>query len=81
MSLNRLLLELIRLTDRSAWPEYLPAKKGDIRTSVADIRAAREDLGYAPRISLTEGLRETIASYRERAYLPAGLLLPEPVMA
>jgi len=81
MSLNRLLLELIRLTDRSAWPEYLPAKKGDIRVSVADIRAAREDLGYAPRISLTEGLRETIAWSRERAYVPAALLLPEPALA
>lgn len=65
MSLNRLLLELIRLTDRSAWPEYLPAKPGDIRTSVADIRAAREELGFAPRIPVIDGLRETIAWYRE----------------
>lgn len=64
MSLNRLLLELIRLTDCSAWPEYLPAKAGDIRDSVADIRAAREDLGYAPKSSVIDGLRETIAWYR-----------------
>jgi len=80
MSLNRLLLELIRLTDRSAWPEYLPAKKGDIRASVAGIHAAREDLGYAPRISLTEGLRETIAWYREHVHVPAAGHLTEPAL-
>src|SRR5262249_38559923 len=66
MSLNRLLLELIRLPARSAWPESLPAKPGDIRASVADIRAAQEELGYVPRVSVTEGLRETIAWFREQ---------------
>jgi UDP-glucose 4-epimerase len=76
MSLNRLLLELIRLTDRSAWPEYLPVKKGDIRVSAADIRAAREELGYVPRVSVTEGLRETIAWYRETTRAAGEPLLP-----
>ncbi len=85
MSLNRLLLELIRLTDRTARPEYMPAKPGDIRASVADIRAARDDLGFAPTVSVVDGLRETIAWYRGQVLSdhcpPGGRPLPGPLVS
>jgi UDP-glucose 4-epimerase len=36
-----------------------PPRPGDIRHSWADIGAARETLGYEPRVGLEDGLRAT----------------------
>jgi UDP-N-acetylglucosamine/UDP-N-acetyl-alpha-D-glucosaminouronate 4-epimerase len=41
------------------------ARVGDIRHSQADVTAARNDLGFEPHIDFEEGLRRTIAWYRE----------------
>lgn len=40
--------------------EHLPARAGDVRHSLADISRARELLGYSGRISLAEGLAQTV---------------------
>ena len=47
-------------------PLYDAARAGDVRHSVAAIDRARERLGYNPTVNLEEGLRRTIAYYRER---------------
>jgi nucleoside-diphosphate-sugar epimerase len=44
--------------------ERRAARAGDIRHSLADIRAAQRLLGYRPRFDFEEGLRRTIAWYR-----------------
>jgi nucleoside-diphosphate-sugar epimerase len=41
-------------------PELQPARPGDIKDSYADISLARRVLGYRPKVSLEEGLREII---------------------
>jgi UDP-glucose 4-epimerase len=41
-------------------PEYLPARTGDVRHSLADITKARETLGFEPVVSFGEGLRRTL---------------------
>jgi UDP-glucose 4-epimerase len=41
-------------------PELQPARPGDIKDSYADISLARRILGYRPKVSLEEGLREVI---------------------
>lgn len=46
-------------------PIYGPVREGDVRDSLADITAAREALGYQPRTGFEEGLRRTVAWYRE----------------
>jgi UDP-glucose 4-epimerase len=43
---------------------YGPPRAGDVRHSQADTTAAVRDLGHAPRFSLNEGLRQTLAWYR-----------------
>ena len=48
-------------------PEFLPARPGDIRDSHADISLARKLLHYAPVTGFSEGLKETVASLRDRA--------------
>lgn len=51
---------LARLTGTRPELRFLPPRPGDLRESWADVARAREDLGYAPRTSLEEGLRATI---------------------
>ncbi len=45
-------------------PRFAPARVGDVDHSLADISAATKDLGYAPKVSVKNGLVETVAWYR-----------------
>lgn len=45
-------------------PAYGPPRAGDVRDSQADTAAAVRDLGHAPRFTIEEGLRRTLAWYR-----------------
>jgi UDP-glucose 4-epimerase len=42
-----------------------PAQPGDVRESWADVSAARETIGYEPRVGFEEGLRRTIDAMLE----------------
>ena len=44
---------------------HTEAQKGDVPDTYADIRKARDELGYAPRTALRDGLREEWAWLRE----------------
>lgn len=46
-------------------PHYGPSRAGDVRASLADITKAREQLGYAPRFSLDQGLDRAVPWYAE----------------
>ena len=46
-------------------PVYGPTRAGDVRDSQADTAAAVRDLGHAPAFSLEEGLRRTLAWYKQ----------------
>jgi len=59
----RLLSELIGFEKK---PVYGPVRPGDVRDSHADISAAREAFGYKPLVGFEEGLRRTVAWYREQ---------------
>jgi UDP-glucose 4-epimerase len=48
-------------------PVFQPARVGDVRESLADISEARRGLAYEPQVDFEEGLRRTIAYYRETA--------------
>lgn len=48
-------------------PIFAPPRPGDVRESMADILAARRELGYEPAVDLTEGLRRSIDYYRRAA--------------
>jgi len=45
-------------------PIYAEPRTGDVKHSLADIRAAQEGLGYAPEVGFEEGLRRTVEWYR-----------------
>lgn len=46
-------------------PEYRPARRGDIRHSVADISKSVKTIGYRPQVDLAAGLAETYKWYLE----------------
>jgi len=63
--------EINRALGSAIKPEFLPSRAGDIRDSLADIDKARRLLGYKPRVSVAQGLAQTIAWYRNAAGEPA----------
>ena len=63
-TLNALLASVARIVGTRVGAKYAPARAGDIRESLADISRAREELGYAPRVGLDEGLARLIAFVR-----------------
>jgi UDP-N-acetylglucosamine 4-epimerase len=59
-SLNNLHRQLRLLTGNKARPEYRPFREGDVKHSLADIRAAKRDLGFLPTHAIEEGLEFTV---------------------
>jgi UDP-glucose 4-epimerase len=64
-SLNALLRMVGELTGTQLEPDYRPRRAGDVRDSLADIRAAREVLGYEPTVDVREGLRRTVDAFKK----------------
>lgn len=67
ITLNETFKILCELTGYKGKPAYEPARAGDIRDSLADIRLAGELLGYQPLVDFCEGLRRTVDWYRNGA--------------
>jgi nucleoside-diphosphate-sugar epimerase len=65
ISLNALINHLEKILGVKAQVEYLPPRAGDVRDSLADISRARSILGFLPHVSLEDGLRHTVAWFRE----------------
>lgn len=61
LTLLRLLGEMLEL---KVDPVFEPARAGDVKESLADITQARAVLEYEPPVSFEEGLRRSIAYYR-----------------
>jgi UDP-glucose 4-epimerase len=66
-TLNETYSLLQTLTGYSRAAKYGPERAGDIKHSLADITLAEKRLGYHPAINFEEGLKRTVAWYRERA--------------
>ncbi len=62
ITLNELARELARQMGVGIHPVHAAPRPGEVRHSLADIGAARADLGYEPRIALAEGLRHTVSA-------------------
>ena len=63
-SLNELIQKLNAILGSHLKPEYEPARKGDVRNSVADIGKARTMLRYSPATTLETGLERVLDWYR-----------------
>jgi nucleoside-diphosphate-sugar epimerase len=64
VSLNQVLLMLQKASGKTLETKHEPSREGDIRDSLADIRLAKEFLGYEPTVLFEEGLERTYAWYQ-----------------
>ncbi len=71
VSINQLVGLLEQVTGQKIKVQYAPPRPGDVRDSLADIRAARAHLHYEPRIDLASGLEEYIEWVRAENFQPA----------
>lgn len=63
-SIQHLTERLLKLSGSRLKPVYGPRRPGDPELTCADISKIRKELGWKPRISLTEGLKKTVKSAR-----------------
>jgi nucleoside-diphosphate-sugar epimerase len=61
VTLNQMLGQVAGMLGVEANPHYEPERAGDIRHSLADITAARENLGFEVGVPFEEGMRRTVA--------------------
>jgi nucleoside-diphosphate-sugar epimerase len=66
-TLNDLIGEIRKITGSSVAPLYAERRQGDVKHSLADISAAQELFGYSVKVPFEEGLRRTVAWYREKS--------------
>jgi nucleoside-diphosphate-sugar epimerase len=64
VTLNETFKLLQTFTSYSGSPIYGAERGGDIKHSLADISSAEEHLGYKPKVSFEDGLRQTVDWYR-----------------
>ncbi len=63
VSLNELAVTIEKVLDKPQLGVHrAPARKGDVKHSLADISKARRVLGYSPRYSIQEGLNEVVSA-------------------
>jgi UDP-glucose 4-epimerase len=67
ISVLDLVASLNRLLGKNLVPQHGPTRMGDVRFSKADIQRTRRDLGYEPNVTFEDGLKRTLAWYREQA--------------
>ena len=67
VTLNETYSLLQTLTGYRGAAKHGPERAGDIKHSLADITLAEKCLGYKPTVDFEEGLKRTVAWYRERA--------------
>jgi len=65
ITLNETFKLLQGMTPYRGQPKYGPERPGDIKHSLADISQAQAALGYKPKLDFEEGLRRTVAWYRQ----------------
>ena len=63
-SLNQLLAHIGELAGYKLDPEYRDPRAGDVKDSLADVRAAHDLFGYEPSVDLREGLKRTFEAFK-----------------
>jgi nucleoside-diphosphate-sugar epimerase len=64
-SINLLWRIIAELSEASVAPSHTSPRPGDVRDSLADVHKASDRFGYAPSVSLEEGLRATVRWFRD----------------
>ena len=66
VTINDLFRKLALLTDYKLEPRFGPARKGDVYRIALDNARAREGLGWEPKVTLEDGLAQTVVYFRQQ---------------
>jgi UDP-glucose 4-epimerase len=66
VTINELFRKLKLLIEYKLEPRFGPARKGDVYRIALDNTRARLDLGWEPKLTLEEGLEQTVAYFRHQ---------------
>jgi UDP-glucuronate decarboxylase len=66
ISMNRLAEIILKITDSNSKISYLPLPADDPKIRFPDISKAKKVLNWSPTVDLEQGLRMTVASFKER---------------
>ena len=64
-SVRRLHSEIAAAADGRDEPEFYPPRLGDLRRSSLDNSRAKQVLGWAPKVDLTDGVARTVDYFRQ----------------
>ena len=64
-SVRQLHSEIAAAADGRDEPEFYPARLGDLRRSMLDSSRAKQVLGWAPKVDLTDGVARTVDYFRQ----------------
>jgi nucleoside-diphosphate-sugar epimerase len=64
VTVNAIIAAVNELLGKNVRPNYVPARAGDVKHSLADITAAGKLIGYKPVVLFREGLEKSIDWYR-----------------
>lgn len=67
LTVKALLASVNEILGTDVEPVYSDPRPGDIKHSTADVRKARRLMGFEPAVPFMDGLRATIAWYKERS--------------
>jgi UDP-glucose 4-epimerase len=77
VTMNQVLGIMEKLIGRPLDVRRLATQLGDVRHTAADTSLARQELGYAPRVGLEEGLSRELAWLRDEELLHEGMAYEE----
>lgn len=63
-SINEIVATVSRVLHKELTPLHVTAESGGVSTMQADLARAKERLGYVPRVTLEEGLRKVVESFK-----------------
>jgi len=67
VTINQIIARINELLGKSVEPVYEPMRAGDVMHSLADVRRAKEVIGYTPQVFFDDGLQRAIAWYTKNA--------------
>ena len=70
VTINEMFRKLAILTDYKLEPSFGPRRKGDVFRIALDNTRARNELGWEPKLTLEEGLTQTVEYFRHQVLSP-----------
>ncbi len=73
-SINQIFQYTASFIDPMIKPSFGPARKGEVMRSILDASRIRRELSWEPKISIKEGIRRTVDSFKAERTCQEGIV-------